>query len=193
MYIAHRNLKVTDGNTSGSLALSEALHAGMKSVPGFRWAMLLRSVDDPAKMAGVEMWQTPEAATAWAESEGRSQAVAAHPGQETGDEQGYDVTTPRGSMTPATVAAIVQWEIDDASTKPFTDRWNAAYHHIEDRISSRLARHLRKPTRFAGFHVAQSAAALTPEVLGAELREGETFAARPTTVDRYDVVLLTEA
>ena len=193
MYIAHRDLKVTDGNTSENLALSEALHAGMKSMPGFRWAMVLRSMDDPAKMATVEMWQTPEAATAWTEGEIRGQTIASHAGLGTGDEQGYDVTTARGSMTPATVAAIVEWEIDDSSAKSFTERWNAAYHHIEDRISSRLARHLSQPTRFAGFHVAQSAAVLTPEVLGAELREGETFAAHPTTVDRYDVVLLTEA
>ncbi len=192
MYIAHRDLKVTDGNTSANLALSEALHAGMKSMPGFRWAMLLRSLDDVGKLAAVEMWQSPEEAASWKESESRSQAVAGHPVQG-GDDQGYDVTTARGAMTPATVAAMVEWEIDDIDAKLFTDRWNAAYHHIEDRISSRLLRDLAEPRRFAGFHVAQSGDALTPEILGAELREGETFAARPTAVARYDVVQLTEA
>jgi len=193
MYIAHREFKVTNGDDPGYIAHHEALHAGMKTMPGFRWAMLLRSMDDPAKMAAVEMWQTPEAGATWTASEGHGQAAAAHPVQAIGNEQGYDVTTARGSMTPATVAGIVEWEIDDASAKAFTDRWNAAYHHIEDRVSSRLGRRLSQPARFAGFHVAQTADALTPEVLGSELREGETFAARPTVVDRYDVVLLTEA
>jgi heme-degrading monooxygenase HmoA len=193
MYIAQRAFKVTGGDEPGYIALSKALHAGMKTMPGFRWAMLLRSIDDPGKMAAVEMWQTPEAANAWAASESHGHVVSSHPVQATGNEHGYDVTTARGAMTPATVAAIVEWEMDDASAKAFTDRWNAAYHHIEDRISSRLGRHLSQPARFAGFHVAQTADALAPEVVGAELREGETFAARPTTVDRYDVVLLTEA
>ena len=193
MYIAQREFKVTGGDEPGYIAASEVLHAGMKSMPGFRWAMLLRSMDDPGKMAAVEMWQTPEAAAAWTASESHGHAVAAHPVQASGNERGYDVTTARGAMTPATVAAIVGWEIDDANAKAFTDRWNATYHHIEDRVSSRLLRGLTQPRRFAGFHVAQTADALTPEVLGAELTEGETFAARPTAVDRYDVVLLTEA
>src|SRR5688500_16861133 len=165
MYIAHSEFKVTDGDDRGYIAHHEALHARMRTMPGFRWAMLLRSMDDPGMMAAVEMWQTPEAAAAWKAGESHGQAGAAHPGQATGNEQGYDVTTARGSMTPATVAAIVEWEIDDASAKAFTDRWNAAYHHIEDRVSSRLGRHLSRPARFAGFHVAQTADALTPEVL----------------------------
>jgi hypothetical protein len=141
----------------------------------------------------VEMWQTPEVAIAWTASESRSQTVAALPVRDDGTEQGYDVTTARGSMTPATVAAFVEWDINDANAKPFMDRWNAAYHHIEDRISSRLLRDLNASGRFAGFHIALSAEALTPDVLGAELREGETFAASPVMFDRYEVVLLTEA
>jgi heme-degrading monooxygenase HmoA len=193
MYIAQREFKVTDGDDRGFLSLHEVLHSSMKTTPGFRWAMLLRSMDDPAKMGAVEMWLTPEAEAGWTASESHGQALAAHPEQGQGIEKGYDVTTARGSMTPAMVAAIVDWEVDDAKAKTFTDRWNAAYHHIEDRISSRLGRHLSQPARFAGFHVAQATDALTHEVLGAELREGETFAARPTTFDRYDVVLLTEA
>ena len=193
MYMAHRAFSVMDRDSAGLVTLSGALHAGVKSMPGFRWAMLLRSIDDAGKMAEVGMWLTPEAASAWIESDVRSQAIAAHPGQEASDVYGYDVTTARGSMTPATVAAMVEWEIADTDTKAFTERWNAAYHHIEDRISSRLLRDLSQPSRFAGLHVAQSAAALTAEVLGAELREGETFSARPTAFDRYNVVLLTEA
>ena len=66
-------------------------------------------------------------------------------------------------MTPATVAAIVDWEVDVERVKAFTERWNAAYHHIEDRISSRLGRHFSEPSAFAGVHVAQSAAALTQD------------------------------
>src|SRR5688572_2139267 len=171
MYIAHREFRVTDGDDREFLALHEALHVGMKTMPGFRWAMLLRSMDDAAKVAAVEMWLTPEAAAAWTASESHGQTFAAHPVQSTGDEQAYDVTTARGAMTPATTAAIVEWEIDDANAKTFTDRWNAAYHHVEDRTSSRLGRHLSQPARFAGFHVAQTAGILTPEVLGAELRD----------------------
>lgn len=193
MFIAHSEFEVIDSDVGGHLALSEALHAGMKSMTGFRWAMLLRSMDDPGKMATVEMWLTPEAASAWTESEARRQARSTHPAQSESAVHGYDVTTARGSMTPASVAAIVEWEIGAPDEKPFTDRWNAVYHHIEDRISSRLLRDLGRPDRFAGLHVAQSAATLTPEVLGAELREGESFAARPAALTRYDVVLLTEA
>jgi heme-degrading monooxygenase HmoA len=195
MYIARREVQVVGAKAREFRAQHEALRAGMKSMPGFRWAMLLRSMDEPGKMATVEMWETYESASAWAESEAHSQASSTHPGEGvvSASASGYDVTTARGSMTPATAAAIVEWEIDDGSAKAFTDRWNAAYHHIEDRVSSRLGRHLSQPARFAGFHVARAADALTPEVLSAELREGESFAARPTAVDRYDVVLLTEA
>jgi hypothetical protein len=91
------------------------------------------------------------------------------------------------------VAAIVEWEVDVEHARAFIDRWNAAYHHIEDRIGSRLGRHLSEPALFAAFHVAQSEAVLAQDVLGAELRLAENLAVRPASTDRYDVVMLTEA
>jgi len=197
MYIARREVRVAGGKAPEFRAFSEALHAGMKAMPGFRWGMLLRSMGYPGKMATLEMWQTREQAHAWADSETYLAVFAAHPIlgviSPLGLAHGYDVTTARGSMTPAPVAAVVEWEVDVEHVKAFTERWNAAYHHIEDRISSRLGRHLSEPGGFAGVHVAQSEAALMQDTLGAELRLGESLAVRPSAIDRYDVVLLTEA
>jgi heme-degrading monooxygenase HmoA len=196
MYVARREVRVVGGKAREFRAFNETLHAGMKDMPGFRWAMLLRSMGYLGKMATVDMWQTYEQATAWAEGDTLLQAFTTQPVQgmvaPIGMAQGYDVATARGSMTPAAVAAIVEWEVDVEHAKAFMDRWNAAYHHIEDRIGSRLLRHLGEPTHFAGYHVAQSAAMLAPDVLGAELRLAENLAVRPATVDRYDVVMLTE-
>jgi heme-degrading monooxygenase HmoA len=197
MYIERREVRVVGGRMKDFLAFNEALHAGMKPMPGFRWAMLLRSMGYPGKMATIDMWQTREQARAWAESEAQQAAFAAHPLQgmvsPVGMAHGYDVVTARGSMTPAAVAAVVDWEIDVAGAKPFTDRWNAAYHAIEERLGSRLLRHLSQPTLFASVHVAQAEAALTPEELAGEIPAGESLIARPSALDRYDVVLLTEA
>lgn len=193
MYIARREIQVMEGKAQEFRGLAESLHAGLKDLPGFRWAMLLQAADSESKTAVIEMWLTEEQAAA----RGESDALGAIGGGEDvarpiGEMHGYDVTTARGSMTPASFAAIVEWEVDEPDGKMFTERWNAAYHHIEDRISSRLLRDLNEPAKLVGFHVAQSADVLTLEVLGAELRGGETFSARPIAVERYDVVLLTE-
>jgi heme-degrading monooxygenase HmoA len=197
MYIARREVRVVGGKAREFLAFNEALHAGMKVMPGFRWGMLLRSMGYPGKMATIDMWQTRQQAQDWSDSEAQLAAFTAHPIQgivaPIGMAHGYDVVTARGSMTPAPVAAIVEWEVDSEHAKAFVDRWNAAYHQIEDRIGSRLGRHLSDPTAFTGIHVAQSEAALAQDVLGSELRLAENLAVRPASVDRYDVVMLTEA
>ena len=196
MYIARREVRVVGGKAREFMAFNEALHAGMTAMPGFRWGMLLHSMGYPGKMATIDMWQTRQQAQAWSESETQLAAFTANPIQgivvPIGMAHGYDVVTARGSMTPAPVAAIVEWEVDVEHTKAFVDRWNAAYHHIEDRIGSRLGRHLSDPTSFAGVHVAQSEAALALDVLGGELRLAENLAVRPASVDRYDVVMLVE-
>ena len=197
MYIARRELRVAGGKTAEFLTLNEALHTRMKAMPGFRWAMLLRSMGYPGKMASIDMWQTRQQAQDWSDSEVLSATFTAHPTQgiaaPIGIAHGYDVVTARGSMTPAPVAAIVEWEVDVEYGKAFVDRWNAAYHHIEDRVGSRLGRHPSHPMSFAGFHVALSEGALALDVLGGELRLAENLAVRPASVDRYDVVMLTEA
>jgi heme-degrading monooxygenase HmoA len=197
MYIERREVRVVGGRMKDFLAFNEALHAGMKTMPGFRWAMLLRSMGYPGKMATIDMWQTREQARDWAESEAQQAVFAAHPLQgmvsPISMAHGYDVVTARGPMTPAAVVAVVDWEIDVAAAKPFTDRWNAAYHAIEDKLGSRLLRHLSQPTALAGVHVAQAEADLAPEALAGEISAGESFVARPSAIDRFDVVLLTEA
>ena len=182
MYISRTEFQTEGGKVAELLTDHETLQTNLKGLPGFRWAMLLRSVDDANKMASVEMWLNEEQAPAPGESSAAT----------TSQTYGYDVTTARGSMTPASFAAIVEWQIPEQDVKAFTDRWNAAYHHVEDRISSRLLRDLRQPSQFVGFHVAQSGDVLTPEVLSAELREGEKFSVRPIAVWHYSVGLLTE-
>jgi heme-degrading monooxygenase HmoA len=197
MYIARREVRVVGGKAREFVAFNEALHAGMKTMTGFRWGMLLRSMGYPGKMATIDMWQNRQHAQGWSDSEAQIAAFTANPIQgivtPISMAHGYDVVTARGSMTPAPVAAIVEWGVDVEHAKTFVDRWNAAYHHIEDRIGSRLGRHLSDPTSFAAVHVAQSEAALALDVLGAELRLTENLAVRPASVDRYDVVMLTEA
>ena len=79
MYIARREVRVAGRQGVRQFrAFSEALHAGMKTMPGFRWGMLLRSMGYPGKMAAVEMWQTREQATAWADAETYLAVFAEH-------------------------------------------------------------------------------------------------------------------
>ena len=106
---------------------------------------------------------------------------------------GYNVFTARGSMTPATFAAFVTWQVDVASSAGFVNRWNAFFHAIEDKLSSRLLQQLHQPVFFAGMHVVRNEEQLTAEVLAAEMKVADDLVLRPIAIDRFEVVLLTES
>jgi heme-degrading monooxygenase HmoA len=196
MYVSRCEVTIDAGRERDFIAEDEAMHAGMRTMAGFRWAMLLRSIDNPGKLASVAMWLTREQAQAWRDSEAAAAVHNARKAQDRASPQAraqeYDVATARGSMTPAAFAAIVDWQVDLAISSDFVNRWNAAFHAIEDRLGSRLLQDLGQPTLYAGMHVASNQAHLTPEILAAEIADGGGLRFQPTVLDRFEVVLLTE-
>ncbi len=182
MYISRSLITLQGESESDLLAKIEAAYASRRDADGFRWSMLLRSMDDAANFASVSMWLTPEQEQAW-----RNANAAPAP------MHGYDVTTARGSMTPAAAAALVDWQVDAAEAPRFAARWNAAYHAIEDVFGSRLLQDLESSATYAGFHVVTDRARLDPKILTAELTDADGLAVTPLAVQRFDVVLLTEA
>jgi heme-degrading monooxygenase HmoA len=183
MYISRSETTIAAGHQDEAMTEVTRVHEFMRTMPGFRWAMLLKALDAPDRVAAVSMWTSPEQAS---EQEGAVLAAA-------GETRGYDVTTARGAMTPATHVAIVEWQVADEVAGRFTNRWNAAYHAIEDRIGSRLLRDLGSPGTYAGLHAVKAEAGLNPEYMGAPLTDGEGLSVRPVAVLRYEVVQLTEA
>jgi heme-degrading monooxygenase HmoA len=193
MYISIRQFTVADGKASGLAAAAETPHALTRGVQGFRWAMLLRSSDDATKFAAVSMWLTPEAATSWAVGTiGAAFDSAITAAASDSSFREFDVATARGSMTPASHAAIVEWEVEPERAAGFASRWNAAYHAVEDAIGSRLLQDLEQPQRYVGLHVVTNDAALKSDVLTAEIKDREGPGLRPESVARFSVVLLTE-
>jgi Antibiotic biosynthesis monooxygenase len=182
MYIS-RSAVTSEGETEGELiARVKASHASRLAADGFRWAMLLRSMEDATSFSAVSMWLSPEHALAWREAT-ESPAPLYR----------YNVVTARGSMTPASAAAIVDWQVDTEVAARFASRWNAAYHSIEDVFGSRLLQEMDEPLAHAGLHVVRDATRLDPAVLSAELTDDDGLVLHPVTVQRFDVVLLTEA
>ena len=161
----------------------ERVHEFLRTMPGFRWAMLLRGSESPDALAAVSMWLTPEQASA---QESVSLGAKEHL-------RGFDVTTARGSMTPAARVAVVEWQVPEEDAARFTNRWNAVYHAIEDRIGSRLLRNLGLPDAYAGLHAVTEAANLDAAILGGAVSDADGLSVTPASVRTYDVVLLTEA
>lgn len=182
MYISRSIITLQNEAKSGLLTKVEAAHASRRDADGFRWSMLLRSMDNASDFASVSMWLTAEHEQAWREANAAPAPM-----------HGYDVTTARGAMTPATAAAIVDWQVVAADAARFTARWNAAYHAIEDVFGSRLLQNLESASNYAGLHVVTDAARLDPKVLTAELTDADGLSVTPLAVQRFDVVLLTEA
>ena len=182
MYISRSLISAQPESDAELLAKVEAAFASRQAADGFRWAMLLRSSSGAPTYVSISMWLTPEHAQRW------RQANDAPP-----PAHGYDVTTARGSMTPATAVAVVDWQVDGGLVARFTNRWNATYHAIEDRIGSRLAQDLTDATAFTAVHVVTDAAQLKPDVLKAQLTDDEGLALSPAIVETYEVVLLKEA
>ncbi len=176
MYVSRSEVTIPEGQQPAFLSQTESQHTSMRTAQGFRWAMLLRSIEDPAILASVAMWLTREQA-----------GVADFPVQH------YDVATARGSMTPAAVVAIVDWQVDPATAPSFVNRWNAAFHAIEDMLGSRLLQDLDKPTHYAGLHVATSDALMKQDMLESAIEESGGSDLKPLTVTRYEVVHLAEA
>jgi hypothetical protein len=106
---------------------------------------------------------------------------------------GFDVTTARGSMTPASHVVLVDWQVDDAMAPRFTTRWNAAYHAIENRIGSRLLRDLESPRQYSGLHAVTDEGKLDGIALDATVTDAEGMSLMPSGVRRFEVVLLTES
>jgi heme-degrading monooxygenase HmoA len=182
MYIC-RSIVTLDGETEAELtAKFQSAHDACRDADGFRWWMLLRSADNASDFASVSMWLTPEHEEAWRAGFGAPAAT-----------HRYDVTTARGSMTPTVAVAIVDWQVDPDEAQRFAVRWNAAYHAIEDSIGSRLLQNLDSPNVYAGLHAVTDPRHLDPKVLTAELTDGEGLSIIPLAVQRFDVVLLTEA
>ena len=182
MYISRSIISLQGDTESDLVAKVEAAHASRREADGFRWSMLLRSMDNASEFASVSMWLTPEHEQAWREANDAPAAM-----------HGYDVTTARGAMTPAAAAAMADWQADAAEAAHFAARWNAAYHAIEDVFGSRLLQDLESPLHYTGLHVVTDAARLDPKVLSAEMSDVDGLAITPLAVQRYDVVLLTEA
>jgi heme-degrading monooxygenase HmoA len=176
MYVSRAGASISLEQQDEFVARIRQAHAALAKADGFRWAMLLRSMEDPAQLAAVAMWLTREHAAASGEPP-----------------QHYDVTTARGSMTPAAVMGIVEWHIDPDGAQGFVSWWNAAYHAIEDSIGSRLLHDLDDAAHYTGIHVAASEAALKPDVLASALSDGGGLDVRPESVTRYEVILLHEA
>ena len=182
MYVSRSLITLKDETEPEFIAKVAEAHASRCSVEGFRWAMLLRSMDDASTFTSVSMWLTPEHDAAWRAANDTPAPM-----------HGYDVATARGAMTPAAAAAIVEWRVDPADAERFSARWNAAYHAIEDVFGSRLLQDLQTPSAYAGLHVVTDTSRLDPKVLGAALTDGEGLSVEPFTIERYEVVLLTEA
>jgi heme-degrading monooxygenase HmoA len=175
MYVARHHLTVAPLEQDALMAEIKPVHAELRLKPGFRWAMVLRSAEDTSRLAAVAMWLNREDA-------GNAGFPAQH----------YDVATARGAMTPASVAAIVDWRVEPDSAPGFVSRWNAAYHAIEDTIGSRLLQDLDDPAHYAGLHVATSEGNLSDAILqraNAEAGSG----VQPDRVERFEVLDLVEA
>jgi hypothetical protein len=148
VHVIRHHLTVEPGQLEGLLAEWRPVHQSLRLRPGFRWAMVLRSLADPSRLAAVAMWQQLDQA-------GDAEFPVQH----------YDVATARGAMTPASVAAIVDWRVEADSAPGFVNSWNASYHAIEDSIGSRLLLDLDDSAHYAGLHVATSEASLTEAIL----------------------------
>jgi hypothetical protein len=183
MYITHSEGDISSDHQDEAMAEVARVHEFMRTMPGFRWAMLLHSLDAPDRFAAVSMWLSPEQASA---QDGKVLEATTEP-------KGYDVTTARGSMTPATHVALVGWQAGDDIAARFTNPWNAAYHAIEDRIGSRLLKDLATPGHYVGLHAVTDEGNLNPEALAAAVKDAEGLSVQPLAVHRYEVVLLTEA
>ncbi len=188
MYVSISEVRLAGAAPSESnvLAQQRAIHADMLSKPGFRWAMLLRSLDEPETLTAVTMWLS------------QAQALVIPKGIDAATGEPlltleYDVATARGSMTPASFVALVDWEVDSASAKQFTDRWNAGYHAIEDKLGSRLLQRLNAPGIYTGLHGSQTEDDLDARILGAPVSDGETMTLEPSELERFQVLLLTES
>jgi heme-degrading monooxygenase HmoA len=182
MYISRSIITLQDESERELIEKVDEVHASRQTADGFRWSMLLRSAEDPSSFVSVSMWLTAENEEAWREANGAP--LPPHR---------YDVATARGSMTPASSVAIVDWQVEPDLAARFAARWNAAYHAIEDKIGSRLLQDLGSETTYAGLHVATDPAALDPKVLSAGLTDDEGLEVTPLAVEFFDVVLLTEA
>jgi hypothetical protein len=159
------------------------VHEFLRTMPGFRWAMLLDSLEAPGVLTAVSMWLSPQQASA-------QEGVSLGEGEAT---RGFDVTTARGAMTPATHLAVVEWQIPDADAARFTTRWNAVYHHIEERIGSRLLKDLQAQGMYAGLHAVTDETNLDLGLLSAPITDADGFSLTPGSVRRYRVLGVTEA
>ena len=183
MYISISEAEVVEDRQFDAQTEVDRVHDFLRTMPGFRWAMYLHSLDAPDRFAAVSMWLSPEQATA------QDGAVL---GSSTAT-RGYDVVTARGGMTPASHVAIVEWQVDAEIASGFSNRWNAAYHAIEDRIGSRLLKDLDTPGRHAALHAVTEESNLDARTLGAPVEVGEGVEVSPQSVHRYEVLLLKEA
>lgn len=179
MYISISRAAVANlDETAASVA---RVHEFMATMPGFRWAMVLRSLETPEELAAVSMWLTPEQA---------SDQEKTSLGSKT-ESRGFDVATARGSMTPASHVALVEWEAPEEAATAFANRWNAVYHAIEDRIGSRLLQDMAAPGRYAGLHAVTAKANLDTGVLGAAVSDAQGLSVTPLAVHLYEVISLT--
>lgn len=197
MYVSRSEISVDGENETDYIAMHQALHDAMKPALGFRWAMLLRSLEDSSRLAAVALWQSPahaEAFTNSAAATANAEVAADDDMSPPAPAREYDVATARGPMSPAAFAAIVDWDIEDApARKGFVERWNAAYHAIEDKLGSRLLAELSQPSRFAGLHVAQDKDDLSPHALSGKVERREELGFAPKAIARYEVILLSES
>jgi heme-degrading monooxygenase HmoA len=183
MYISRSEGSVGEDRLEDARAEVARVHEFMRTMPGFRWAMLLRSLVTPEHLAAVSMWTSPEQAS--------SQDGAVLGAGE--NATGYDVTTARGSMTPASHVVIVDWQVGEEVAARFANRWNAAYHAVEERIGSRLLRDLVAPNTYAGLHAVTDESSLGMDVLTSPVSDAEGLSVGPVGVQRFEVLLLTEA
>lgn len=144
--------------------------------------MLLRPSDEAARLTSVSMWLAPEHEQAWRDAS--STPLPTHR---------YDVSLARGSMTPAVAVAIVDWQPEEAEAARFSARWNAAYHAIENVIGSRLLQDIEAPSNYTGLHAVTDAERLDLNILNSELTDEAGLSITPATVERFEIVLLTEA
>ena len=180
IYISCHQNCVSPENEAAFIASAQASHAGLRSAAGFRWAMLLRSSADATRYVALEMWLS------------RQQANAATPETSSADEQSYEVATARGSMTPCKFAAFARWSIDEADKVAFVNQWNSEFHHLEDRMGSRLLQDLGASSQLSGLHVSNGSA-LDPKELAMDFKDATGLTVRPQTVELLEVVALTEA
>lgn len=180
MYISITRASVSSGLEEARRNVAR-VHEFMAAMPGFRWAMVLRSLEAPGQLAAVSMWLTQEQAS---DQEGAALGTAA-------ESRGFDVSTARGSMTPASHVALVEWQVADEEASRFATRWNAVYHAIEDRIGSRLLRDLAAAGRYVGLHAVTGEAKLDRGVLTAPVSDTEGLSVTPQAVHAYEVLDLT--